>query len=105
MLEALRPLVAELVAEELDRRQLVQNDDEPSPWMTVREGADHVHVKEGTMRKWVDRGVVPSYKIEGRRLIRRDDLDERPVRSRETKPRQRGNAPGRDTEGMSFDAD
>jgi excisionase family DNA binding protein len=95
LIEALRPLVAELIAEELEPvLAALQRSEEPSPWMTVREAAEYVRVSESTMRQWVSRDVVLSYLIEGRRLLRREDLDACPLPSRANSPGSAGTLRG-----------
>jgi len=53
--------------------------------LTTTEFAGLLGVPESTVRGWVRRGVIPSFKIGGRRLIRTQDLlaltgqDEQPL--------------------------
>lgn len=75
LLALLRPLVTQLVAEVIEARTPEPRSDR-SPWLTVREAADYLRVSEGSVRQLIRRGTVPSYKLEGRRLIRRPDLDD-----------------------------
>jgi excisionase family DNA binding protein len=92
MLEALRPLVQELLQEELDR--LPAGEPEPSPWLGVRAAAAYLGVSEGSIRQMIRRGTIPSHKVEGRRLLRRDELDAALSSDPENEARQREHAPG-----------
>lgn len=63
--QALRPLVAELVAEELDRR-----DARPETrWLTVEEAAAERRTSPAAMRKRLERGQVAGAVKEGKRWL------------------------------------
>jgi len=72
--ETLKPLVVDVVRAELDH--LPDREPEPSPWLSVREAAAYLRLSEGSVRQMIRRGTLASYKVEGRRLIRRADLDD-----------------------------
>ena len=64
--EALRPLVAELVQEELERRLAAAG---PPRWLLVEEAAEQRHTTPGAMRARCERGQVPGALREGRRWL------------------------------------
>jgi excisionase family DNA binding protein len=74
--DVLRAVVAELVATEVERQLADRDGDEPAPFLTVAEAAGYLRISEGLMRQKIRRHSIPSYKVEGRRLLRRQDLDE-----------------------------
>ena len=75
--EALRPLVVELVEQELDRRLAEQDDParSGSPWLSIAEAADYLRVSERKLARLIESGRVRSSTIGRRRLLHRDDLD------------------------------
>jgi len=75
--EALRPLVVELVEQELDRRHAEQDDParSVSPWLSIAEAADYLRVSERKLARLIESGRVRSSTIGRRRLLHRDDLD------------------------------
>ena len=58
----------------------VRSDGEP-PWLSVAEAAERLGVSEGSIRKAVERGKVPSHHFERRILLRSEDVDALPTRS------------------------
>jgi hypothetical protein len=71
--EALRPLVAELVAEELERRL----DELAGPeWLTLEEAADRYHTTTVALRARARRGQLPGAVKDGSRwLLDRREYD------------------------------
>jgi hypothetical protein len=63
--EALRSLVAELVAEELERRDTGRRVE----WLTIEEAAAQRHTTPGAMRARCERGQVPGAVKDGRRWL------------------------------------
>ena len=49
----------------------------PSPWMTISEAARLIHVHHNTLRRWADRGLVPTFRVgnRGDRRFRRTDIE------------------------------
>jgi excisionase family DNA binding protein len=45
-------------------------------FLTVAEAAGYLRISEGSMRQKMRRHSIPSHKVEGRRLLRRQALDE-----------------------------
>lgn len=45
-----------------------------SPWFTIKEAAAYVKSSDRTLRRWIDKGILKSYKMPkgGHRLLRRD---------------------------------
>ncbi len=46
-----------------------------SPWMTVEEAAEYVRRGISTVYQWIGERQVPSYKPDGKTLLRREDID------------------------------
>jgi hypothetical protein len=65
LVEALRPLVAELVDEELEHRDTGRCLE----WLTVEEAAAQRHTTRGAMRARCERGQVPGAVKDGRRWL------------------------------------
>jgi hypothetical protein len=65
LVEALRPLVADLVAEELDRREAERRLE----WLTVEEYAELQRTTPAAVHKRLERGQVPGAAREGRRWL------------------------------------
>jgi hypothetical protein len=65
LVEALRPLVAELVDNELERRDAGRRIE----WLTVEEAAAQRHTTPGAMRARCERGQVPGAVKDGRRWL------------------------------------
>lgn len=65
LVEALRPLVAELVAAELERRDRRPRVD----WLTVEEYAELRRTTPAAVHKRLERGQVPGAVREGRRWL------------------------------------
>jgi hypothetical protein len=65
LLEALRPLVAELVDEELERRDAAR----PVEWLTVEEYAELQRTTPAAVHKRLERGQVHGAVREGRRWL------------------------------------
>lgn len=57
--EALRPIVAELVAEEIERRMSEQVTADEPPFLTVRQYADRYHTTPDAIRARIRRGQLP----------------------------------------------
>jgi excisionase family DNA binding protein len=72
LVEALRPLIAELVGEQLERRRLA---DAGSPYMTVPQAAAYIRKKPQRIYDLVSDGRLRRYKDGSTLLVRRDDLD------------------------------
>jgi hypothetical protein len=88
--EALRPLVAKLVAEELDR---LRADLAPPEWLSLDEAAVRYRLSAEALRKRAQRGSLPgAVKDESRWLINRPALDEALLAARVRPPRD-GRAP------------
>lgn len=49
--------------------------EQPSPWLSASEAAEHLRVSERTLQRMARRGRVRSSTIGRRRLYHRDDLD------------------------------
>ena len=47
----------------------------PSPWLTVPQGAAYVHMRQGTFRRLVRSGEIPSYRHGRVTLVSASDLD------------------------------
>lgn len=47
----------------------------PSPWLTIPQGAAYVHMRQGTFRKLVRSGEIPSYRHGRATLVNAMDLD------------------------------
>jgi hypothetical protein len=96
LLEALRPLVAELIAEELERRDTGRRLE----WLTVDEAAAQRRTTPGAMRARCERGQVPGAVKDGRRWLipsLEAELDRGTMRSDNNKRGERranGPAPG-----------
>lgn len=67
--EALRPLVAELIADELDRRGSARRVE----WLTVEEYAERRRTTPAAVHKRLERGRVAGAVREGRRWLIPDD--------------------------------
>lgn len=65
LVDALRPLVAELVEEELERRLAAQTP----AWLTVEEYAERMRTTPAAIRARLERGRVPGALKEGRRWL------------------------------------
>jgi len=79
---ALRPLIVEIVREELAR---VRGDD-GAGYLDVRAAAAYTSVAPGTVRRWVRQGALPEYRV-GRELrVKRADLDRLMQRGRRPRP-------------------
>jgi hypothetical protein len=98
LLDALRPLVAELVAEELARRE---HERQAVEWQTVEQYAESHKTTPGAVRQRALRGQIPGAVREGRRWL---------IPTADTLPRstergeRRGNGPAPGTGGMSSHA-
>lgn len=48
-----------------------------SPWMTVKQAADYIHVTDRCVRLWIAEGKITGYRLkDGRSLrLRRDDVE------------------------------
>jgi len=45
-------------------------------YYTIREAANHLRVAESTVWRWVDRGLMPAYRLPGRRLrLKKEDVE------------------------------
>ena len=54
----------------------LQPQAEPSPWLTVREAAEHSRLSQESIRRLLSGGQLTGYRpIRGRVLIARDELD------------------------------
>jgi excisionase family DNA binding protein len=49
---------------------------DPSPWLTVEDAARYLRRSQDAIRASIKRDAIPSYKIRGRRLLNRAELDE-----------------------------
>ena len=88
--DALRPLVAKLVAEELDR---LRADLAPPEWLSLGEAAIRYRLSPDALRKRAQRGSLPgAVKDESRWLINRSALDEALLAAKVRPPRN-GRAP------------
>ncbi|HTT94539.1 MAG TPA: helix-turn-helix domain-containing protein [Solirubrobacterales bacterium] len=54
---------------------LSASEGERRAWFTLATLADHLQVSERTVRNWVGRGELRSYKISGSRRFDPDDVD------------------------------
>ena len=66
LVETLRPIVAQLVAEELERREVDRNHDEP-PFLTVAEYAERHHSTPAAVRARIRRGALDAIRPPGAR--------------------------------------
>lgn len=66
---ALRPLIAKLVAEELAKAKPA-ND-----YLSVAEAADLARVSPYTIRRWVKHGALTRHEAGTRVLVKRDELE------------------------------
>ena len=48
---------------------------QPEGYMSVKEAAEYLHVTLPTIHDWAKRGIIPSHRIESRKLFRREELD------------------------------
>jgi excisionase family DNA binding protein len=71
--EALRPIVAELVADELHR---LRPDEPESPYLTVDQAAAYLGAERQRVYDLCSDGRLRRYKDGSRLLVRRDELDE-----------------------------
>jgi excisionase family DNA binding protein len=73
----LRISIPEKLIEEIVRRVLaeLQPAPEPSPWYSVKDAADYLGVSASLMKSAIRRGALRSRKVDGRRLLHRDDVD------------------------------
>jgi excisionase family DNA binding protein len=51
-------------------------DDPTSPFLTLTEAADFLHVHRNTLRRWSDAGMISSYRlgVRGDRRFKREEL-------------------------------
>lgn len=68
---------------------------DPREWFSVAEAAEYLHVSKRTVERWIKRGELrSSLVVEGRRLIRREWLNEFAAAREDvapaTPPRRRG---------------
>jgi hypothetical protein len=104
LLEALRPLVAQLVDEELQRRERERERDE---WLTVEEFAEQRKTTPGAVRQRALRGQIPGAVRDGRRwLIPADTTSDSATVSSDSTNRgeRRANGPAPGTGGRSSHA-
>lgn len=73
--EVLRPLVAELVAEEVERRLAERESSEPAPFETVKQYAERHHTTPAAVRARIRRGRLYAERPDGAReyLIPNDE--------------------------------
>jgi excisionase family DNA binding protein len=69
--EALRPLVAQLVAEELERRAAAA----PAEYLTIEAAAAVASVSVSTVRRWLRSGRLAERRVEGVIRIERAELE------------------------------
>jgi excisionase family DNA binding protein len=57
--------------------KLMVNNDQTDSLMTVREVAQLLHIHNNTVRRWSDRGIIQSYRINqrGDRRFKREDIN------------------------------
>jgi hypothetical protein len=68
LVEAFRPIVAELVAEELERRLADRDhDDEPAPYLTVAQYAERHQATPAAVRARIRRRTLPAIRPPGGR--------------------------------------
>ena len=72
LLDALRPIVAELVAEEIDRLHPAEPG---SPYLTVEQAAAYIGAGRQRVYDLVSDGRLRRYRDGSRVLVRRDELD------------------------------
>jgi excisionase family DNA binding protein len=72
LLDALRPLVAELVADEVERLQLAET---ASPYLTVEQAASYIGSGRQRVYNLCSDGRLRRYRDGSRVLVRRDELD------------------------------
>ena len=65
--DVLRPIVVEVVREELERREVDRNHDEPRPFLTVAEYAERHHSTPAAVRARIRRGVLDAIRPPGAR--------------------------------------
>ena len=54
----------------------MQENESKETYCTIREVADELRVAESTVWRWVDRGLVPAYRLPGRRIrIKKSDVE------------------------------
>jgi excisionase family DNA binding protein len=92
LLEALRPLVAELVEEELDRRLELEQRDTAPQWLTLEQAAARLGCSPDAVRMRARRGRL-AYRHHGRRFyVSAESVDRLAGESGYTDP-QRKRAP------------
>jgi excisionase family DNA binding protein len=72
LLDALRPLVADLVADEFERLQLAETG---SPYLTVEQAAAYIGAERQRVYNLCSDGRLRRYKDGSRVLVRRDEID------------------------------
>jgi excisionase family DNA binding protein len=73
LLAALEALVDERVAAVLANRELPENRE--SPWLTLAQSAERLHVSRRTVSRLVARGRIRTCAVGRRVLVHSDDLD------------------------------
>jgi hypothetical protein len=86
LLDALRPLVAELVEQELDRRLAAA---EQTEWLTVEEYAERRRTTPGAVHKRLERGQVEGAVREGKRWLIPAQAKVAPLENEGRAPRER----------------
>ena len=57
-------------------KDMINNDNEIGPMLTVREVSRLLHIHSNTLRRWADQGIIRTYRItrRGDRRFRREDI-------------------------------
>lgn len=76
LVETLRPMVARLVREEVQKAGLAWR------WQSVRQAAKTLDTSEASIRKRAQRGQLPTRKLNGRLYVDMETLDRQMARLR-----------------------
>lgn len=57
---------------------MTETEKTPSPWLTVREAAERLRLKPGTLRNYMSRGLIPHHRnpLTGTVRLRMDEVDD-----------------------------